>query len=87
MDNLKVVFDTIGTCNATPSINKCAHGNYIPPGSTTAPYCTFCNEAVNHVIAAPKRRCVQHDATPKMLDAAEYLDLPVGVRMAQAQQY
>jgi hypothetical protein len=79
----KVVFATIGTCSTQPSIAKCSHGDYIPPGCTTAPYCPFCNEAVNKVIAAPKRRCVPHDSVDKVLDTAEYLDLPVGVRIAQ----
>lgn len=85
MDDLKVVYATVGTCGTMPSISKCSHGDYIPPGSTVAPYCPFCNDAVNKVIAAPKRRCVPHDNSPKVLDAAEYLDLPVGVRMSQGQ--
>ena len=86
-NNLTVVNATVGTCSTKPSIKKCPHGNYVPPGCTTAPYCSFCNDAVNKVIAAPRRRYVSHDESQKLLDASEYLALPVGVRMAQSPSF
>lgn len=69
-----------------PSADKCEHGNRITPGDETARYCSGCNPSTMRIIA-PQRRVPQVTQVEYLYDSADYIDLPVGQRLAASEAY
>lgn len=61
---------------------KCEHGVRIAKGDSFARYCSGCNPQSSRILA-PRKHVPEVRHEERELDAAEFVDLPVGERIAR----
>lgn len=63
---------------------KCAHGNYIAKGDSTARYCSGCT--VGQGIIIPLRRAIEVSRPERDIDTAEFMESSVWDRLQMAER-